>query len=127
MVHIDHTALYVRDLEGSKEFFLKYFGGESNELYHNPTTDLKTYFLTFDGGSRLEIMSRPGHEESPQPTSAGWNHLAFSLGSKEAVDQLAKTLRADGLEIISGPRTTGDGYYECAFYDPEGNQIEITA
>ena len=44
----------------------------------------------------------------------GWIHLAFSVGSKEKVDALAARLKADGYEVISGPRTTGDGYYESA-------------
>ena len=127
MPRIDHAAVYVRDLEGAEAFYEKYFGAVSNDQYHNPTTGLRTYFLSFEGSTRLEIMSRPGHEISPDPMAAGWNHLAFSLGSKEAVDQLAAQLKEDGFEILSGPRTTGYGYYECAFRDAEGNQIGITA
>ena len=52
-------------------------------------------------------------------------HIAFSLGSKERVDALTKELR-DGYEVISGPRTTGDGYYESCMIGIEGNQIELT-
>lgn len=29
-------------------------------------------------------------------------------------------------DVISGPRTTGDGYYESCILDFENNQIEIT-
>ena len=57
---------------------------------------------------------------------AGYAHLAFSLGSKEKVDALTEQLRAAGYEVISGPRTTGDGYYESCILDFEGNQIELT-
>ena len=32
----------------------------------------------------------------------------------------------DGYPVISGPRVTGDGYYESCILDPEGNRIEIT-
>ncbi len=28
--------------------------------------------------------------------------------------------------LVSGPRTTGDGYYESCIVGIEGNQIEIT-
>ena len=42
----------------------------------------------------------------------GYVHIAFSLGSKERVDELTEELRAAGYEVVSGPRTTGDGYYE---------------
>ena len=35
---IDHVAMYVRDLERAKDFFMRYFGAKSNELYHNQKT-----------------------------------------------------------------------------------------
>lgn len=56
----------------------------------------------------------------------GYAHIAFSVGSAAAVDALTKRLREDGYEVISGPRTTGDGYYESCIVGIEGNQIEIT-
>ena len=52
-------------------------------------------------------------------------HIAFSLGSKERVDELTARIKKDGYEVISGPRTTGDGYYESCIVGVEGNQIEI--
>lgn len=39
---------------------------------------------------------------------------------------MTQRLYADGYEVISGPRTTGDGYYESCIIGIEGNQIEIT-
>lgn len=112
--------MYVRDLEAARGFFIEYFGATSNEQYHNPRTGLRTYFLSFEDSTRLEIMSRPGHESASLSDAAGWNHVAFSLGSQDAVDAMAKRLREGGSEILSGPRTVGDGYYECAFFDAEG-------
>lgn len=56
---LDHIALYVLDLEQARQFFLKYFNASANEMYHNPRTGLKTYFLAFAEGARLEIMQRP--------------------------------------------------------------------
>ncbi len=56
----------------------------------------------------------------------GFIHVAFSVGSKEKVDELTAKLKDDGYEIVSGPRTTGDGYYESCVVAMEGNQIEIT-
>ncbi len=125
---IEHVALYCRDLEGMKAFFEKYFQGVSNALYHNPRTNLRTYILTFpDGPARLELMTRPeveGDNESQYRT--GFIHLSFSVGSKSAVDSLTATLNADGYETLSGPRTTGDGYYESCVKGPEGILLEIT-
>lgn len=125
---IDHIALYCRDLEGMKEFFEKYFEGKANNLYHNPRTNLRTYILTFpDGQSRLEIMTRPeveGNNENIYP--ARFIHLSFSVGSKENVDKLTSMLNDDGYQTLSGPRITGDGYYESCVKGLEGILIEIT-
>jgi lactoylglutathione lyase len=44
----------------------------------------------------------------------------------EAVDRLAATFRELGLPILSGPRRTGDGYYEFETLDPDKNRIEVT-
>ncbi len=127
-VRIEHVAMYVEDLEATKLFYIKYFGATANDMYHNPRTGLRTYFLSFDGGCRLEIMNKPALDNQEKtPLRTGFIHLAFSLGSKERVDQLAKLLADDGYQVLDGPRTTGDGYYEAAITDPEGNIIEITA
>ena len=124
---IEHVALYVSDLEGAKTFFCKYFDARPNELYHNPRTGFRSFFLTFSDGARLEIMHRPDMEDGPKGLArTGFAHVAFSLGSKEAVDDLTARLTADGYTLVSGPRTTGDGYYESCILDGEGNQIEIT-
>ena len=124
---IEHIAMYVEDLEKARDFFIRYFGATSNELYHNPRTGFRSYFLSFSGGARLEIMHKPGMDTAPKALArTGFIHAAFSLGSKEAVDALTARLKADGYTVISGPRTTGDGYYESCILDIEGNQIEIT-
>lgn len=56
----------------------------------------------------------------------GYAHIAFGVGSKEKVDALTAELKADRYEVVNGPRTTGDGYYESCIVAIEGNQIEIT-
>ena len=123
---IEHAALYVRDLEAAKEFFTRWFGAQAGAEYHNRTTDFRSYFLTFEGGARLEIMTRPGLADGAGAPAVGYAHLAFSVGSKETVDDLTARLKAAGYEVVSGPRTTGDGYYESCVAGPEGALVEIT-
>ena len=126
-MRIEHIAMYVNDLEGTRDFFVKYFQAVSNEGYHNKVTDFRSYFLSFEDGARLEIMKKPVMEDDEKTLArTGFIHIAFSLGSKEAVDELTKRLKSDGYEVIGGPRTTGDGYYESCIVGIEGNQIEIT-
>ena len=124
---IEHIAMYVNDLEAARNFFVTYLGGKSNDGYHNRMTDFRSYFISFDDGARLEIMNKPGLADNEKPLNrTGFIHIAFSVGGKEKVDELTKELQAAGYEVVSGPRTTGDGYYESCVVAIEGNQIEIT-
>lgn len=126
-MRIEHAAMYVKELEKAKDFFIKYFGAVPNEGYHNKNTDFRSYFLSFDEGARLEIMTRPSMDDAEKtPARTGLIHLAFGVGSEEKVDELTARLKADGYEVLNGPRTTGDGYYESCVVGIEGNQIEIT-
>ncbi len=127
-MHIEHMALYVKDLEAARDFFVKYLDGTSNAGYHNKTTGFRSYFVSFEDGARLEIMTRPGVTMyDREGFETGYAHVAFSVGSKERVDELTERLRQDGYEVTSGPRTTGDGYYESCVTAIEGISIEITA
>ena len=124
---IEHVAIYFNDLEGARNFFIKYFGAKSNEIYHNPRTNFQSYFLSFDDGACLEIMNKPEMDDAPKTLNrTGFIHLAFSVGSKEKVDALTLQLKNDGYEVISEPRVTGDGYYESCVVAFKDNQIEIT-
>jgi len=124
---IDHAALYARDLEAMKAFFVQYFDASCGEMYHNMKTGFRSYFLSFADGCRLEIMSKPDVDASVLPRQhAGYIHLAFSVGSKEAVDDLTARLQRDGYEVTNGPRTTGDGYYESCIAGPEDVLVELT-
>ena len=126
-MRIEHVAMYVNDLKAAKNFFEIYLGASANEGYHNKTTDFRSYFLTFDDGVRIEIMNLPEMADLPKKiVRTGYSHIAFSVGSMEKVDALTAELKADGYEVISGPRTTGDGYYESCIVAVEDNQIEIT-
>ena len=126
---IEHVAIYTRDLEALRSFYTKYFQATSNELYVNSRKGFSSYFLSFSGGARLELMqmeSIPDSLNDPIAQSTGIIHIAFALGARSAVDLMSERLREDGFRILDGPRQTGDGYYECAFLDPDGNRIEIT-
>ena len=124
---IEHIAMVVNDLEAAKDFFVTYLDGKANELYHNKSTGFRSYFISFDDGARLELMNKPEMSDTAKDIArTGYAHVAFSVGSAEKVDELTALLKADGYEVLSDPRTTGDGYYESCVVAVEGNQIEIT-
>ncbi len=124
---IEHIAMYVNKLEAARDFFVRFLGGVSNDGYHNKKTGFRSYFISFDDGARLEIMNKPDLlDDVKNLNRTGYAHIAFSVGSKEAVDDLTQKISDAGYSVISGPRTTGDGYYESCIVAIEGNQIEIT-
>lgn len=129
MIKIDHIAVWVQDLERMKDFYVRYFNMQCSERYHNPVKQFSSYFLSSEkDGTRIELMTRADITTGAGERGAvfGWAHIAISVGSKEQVDALTAVLRADQYRVESGPRVTGDGYYESVIADPEGNLIEIT-
>ena len=130
MIVIEHIALWASDIENLKNFYDDYFDAEVSTKYYNREKGFQSYFLKFKTGARLEIMQRPDIKQvnldNHDQEFIGFAHLAFSLGSKNAVDNLSRKLVSDGYTHLSGPRYTGDGYYESVFLDPENNRIELT-
>lgn len=124
-MEIHHIAIWTFRLEEMKEFYTRYFRGTSNEKYVNPKKGFESYFIRFDGGADLELMSRTDVQNTPvEENRLGLTHFAFTLGSKEEVLQLTEELRAAGFIIAGEPRTSGDGYFESVVLDPDGNRVE---
>lgn len=122
---IEHVALWVRNLEIMRAFYTDVMGGSTSQLYENPATEFKSYFVSFGEGPRLELMHKPGLEPAAI-ASTGYAHFALSLGSRAAVDSAVANLRQRGVRVESEPRVTGDGYYEAVVLDPEQNHVELT-
>jgi lactoylglutathione lyase len=125
-IAITHIALYATDLEKSKDYYLTFFGGTSNELYQNDK-GFSSYFITFGNDVRLEIMHHTTLEKRDMlERSTGWHHVAFSVGSKEKVLEITQYITDAGYKLYIAPRNTGDGYFESCVADPDGNRVEIT-
>ena len=127
---LEHVAIWTDNLEQLKEYYIQYFGGTANSKYINPQKQFESYFITFESGARLELMTKPTIPENRNDTVTaqhlGIIHLAFGVETLQEVDEKAKQLQADGYTILSGPRQTGDGYYEFETLDPDNNRLEVT-
>lgn len=130
VTRIEHVAMWTKDLERLAAFYATYFGAEIGPMYANPAKGFESRFLSFGGGSRLELMQSAALHpvvHAPGAQRMGLTHLAVSVGSRQSVDELTSTLKADGFTVVDGPRQTGDGYYESVVLDPDGNRLEVTA
>lgn len=127
-MRVDHIGINCLNLEQTKDFFIKYFEAQEVAKYHNPKTGLHSRMLLFPVGStRLELMSWPDAAAAQRlKHGQGMTHLSMSVGSREMVNTLTQRLETDGYQRLSGPRVTGDGYYESCILGPENMEIEIT-
>lgn len=125
---IEHIAVWSKDIAVLKDFYVQYFGAKANDRYVNEDKGFQSYFLSFGGGCRIELMQKTGIAQGSDDRNAvyGYAHMAFSVGGVQEVIALTERLEADGYTIASRPRYTGDGYFESAAYDPDGNLVEIT-
>jgi lactoylglutathione lyase len=127
---LEHVAIWTNDLERLKEFYIKYFNATCNNKYTNLTNNFESYFLSFQSGARLELMSRPDIPPNLNDTitkqHTGIIHLAFGVSTVDEVVEKARQLEHDGYTILRGPRKTGDGYYEFEALDPDNNRLEVT-
>ncbi|MDO3386181.1 VOC family protein [Gilvimarinus sp. SDUM040013] len=126
---IDHVAIYTANFERARHFYCDHFGFRAGERYQSASKPFESYFLEAESGARLELMWREGLE--PRATNngelTGISHIALNLGSQQAVVAMFERLQGAGCRVVSGPRQTGDGYFEACVYDLDGNRIEVTA
>ena len=125
---IEHVALWTRDPEALRDFYVQWFDARSSTEYQSRTRQgFRSYFLTLPGGgARIELMTLAHLNGGTAELVVGYSHLAIAVGSRSAVDQLTERMSTSGVQMLSSPRETGDGYYESVMLDPDGNQIEIT-
>ncbi|TXH80216.1 MAG: glyoxalase/bleomycin resistance/extradiol dioxygenase family protein [Rhizobium sp.] len=126
-MRIAHTALWTCDIEAAASFWTEYFGASVGEPYRSQRrAGFISRLVHLPGGiDQIELMTGPWISADAYRERAGWDHIAISLGDKAAVDALAARCRRDGC-LQSGPRVTGDGFYEAVITMLDGTQIEIT-
>lgn len=125
-VKLAHVALWTADMERMTAFWAELFNATVGERYESARRPgFSSRFLRLSEGAALEIMQAPWIAARPDGEHWGYAHVAVSVGTRAAVDAVAARARA--LHILeSGPRMTGDGYYEAVLFDPDGNRVEVT-
>lgn len=94
---LHHIAIWTFRLEELKEFYVRFFGGKSNEKYINPKKGFESYFVSFGEGTDLELMSRTDVQNTPiEENRVGLTHFAFTFPSQEEVLRFTEQMRSEG-------------------------------
>jgi catechol 2,3-dioxygenase-like lactoylglutathione lyase family enzyme len=121
---IDHVTLVVKDLEQSERFYVDLLG---MEIIERPAFSFPGLWFQA-GATQVHLIA-----ESPEAGPAGLPefqgtqpsrgfHLAFEV---DDCDEAAATLRKQGIDIVSGPRSRPDGPRQLYIYDPDGHLVEL--
>lgn len=124
-----HVDIVVSSLERSLPFYRDLLGplgwhrvseveGERGETIH--------YLIGPRSSLGLRQATTPG-EGRYDRYRVGLHHVAFEVSSRGAVDERTEWLRANDVEIESGPEVYwySPGYYAVFFYDPDGLKLEL--
>ena len=116
---IDHTALHVRNIEVSKEFYERHFGFETY-FEHETRTGISIAYLQLQD----TVLELTGIRDIPV------NGFHFCLETNDFMKAVAD-LTAAGVELIQAPHKTParhpreDKWHRAVFKGPDGEQIEV--
>lgn len=121
---MDHITLVVSDLERSRAFYEDLLGMAN---VTRPAFPFPGFWFQI-GGQQIH-MNVAGPEAGPaglppfegELPSRGF-HFAFEVDS---CDDAAESLKSQGVEIVTGPRSRPDGARQLYIYDPDGYLVEL--
>src|SRR5438876_6410175 len=104
---LDHVAIWTADIELMRTFYEKYFDVRSNLKYENERKRFTSYFLTFPGGGRLELMhtdrtSRGFQIRRARASSLGTHTLGWSWALGPRSTPLPNDCRPTGSRFSMG-------------------------
>ncbi|MDO4618858.1 MAG: VOC family protein [Clostridia bacterium] len=117
---IEHSAIAAKDSKALCEWYNETFGTKT--VYDNGKG---TYFVAFENGDMIEIIS--AETEKPEDTEKmqGIRHLALSVTS-EAFDELVPVLKAEPrVSEVHDVSENANGLKTYWFRDIEGNFMHL--
>lgn len=132
-----HTGIVVIDLDESLQFYTQKMGfviskrmDESGSFIDKilgfDNLNITTVKMTLHEGQMIELLDFKAHKTKPlskRINDIGPTHLAFTVSN---VDDVYEDFSNDGIEFISVPTISPDGYAKVAFCRaPEGTYIEL--
>lgn len=121
--NIDYVVLLCEDMVRARRFYLEV-------MKFRLERDTPTWVSFHVGAGLLCLRPRSPDgalKDGPSVAGAASVQLAFRVSPPE-IDECLAELRAQGVEILSGPRDIPAWCHRALFFrDPEGNVVEIYA
>ena len=137
IINIRHAGIVVFDLEASLKFYTEKLGFQVSKKMNESGVfidkvlgfkglEVTTVKMILGNGQMIELLDFSTHRKEKIKKSinnVGLTHLAFTVDN---VDVIYNSFISDGIEFISNPRTSPDGFVKVAFCKaPEGTYIEL--
>ncbi len=101
---LKNVGIFVKDLEGAKDFFEKYFGAKVLKTVDNLEKEYYSYILNFDGQAWVELMKKPETVVLPtDPNRLGLAHICFMIDTREKLNEIIKGFKKSGYTIQYKP------------------------
>ena len=112
------VSLAVRDLEASRRFyeqlgFVPFFGDDSQ------------HWLILRNGEHVIGLFQGILENNTLTFNPGWDSSANPVGSFTDIREIQRTLKANGVELVSEVDESGSGPGSFIVLDPDGNPIFV--
>lgn len=115
---ISNVGIFVKDLEGAKNFFINYFGAEVHAVYNEEENRYYSYIMKMGEGAKLELMTKPEIvDEQKDPNRTGFVHICVKVDSREKLDEIIAKIKADGYHIFYEPATNGGNEIRAITYE----------
>lgn len=103
-MYLKNVGIFVKDLEGAKEFFESYFGAKVLKTFDNPAKEYYSYILDFDGQAWVELMKKPETVDLPKdPNRLGLAHICFKIDTREKLNDIIRRFKESGYTIQYEP------------------------
>jgi len=125
---VHHVDLVVSSIERSLPFYSELLGPLGFHTVSEVEGE-RGETIWYLSGMGTSIGLRQAQSDSPEYDRyrIGLHHLAFEASSRSEVDERARWVRTQDVELESEPQeyTYSPGYYAVFFFDPDGLKLEI--
>ena len=122
-MRISNVGMFVTDLDGARDFFIRYFGAQVHATYEEDD-GYRSYNMKFDEGPKIELMAKPAVvDEKKNRNRTGFIHICIKVDSREKLDEIIAGFKADGYEILYEPVAPGDKEVRAITF--EDNILEV--